>query len=119
MSREAIIVDGRTENFCPAECFVATEMTYTLDSSQMNGSFYRGKADQAKINMVIYPTKEACEGGGINLSEVVLNRDSVSTNPELATHVAAIFSILKAELATELGGEVVELNFPESEEPTE
>lgn len=110
---EAIKVEGRKENFCPAECLVGIDMQYSLDTSKLKGSFYRGKADQAKVKMVIYPTVEACEQGGLNTNEMVINRDNVSTNPELAQHVAAIFTILKNEIATELGGEVVELNFPE------
>ena len=114
---EAIIVAGRKENFVPAECFVALEMNYCLDTTRLKGEFYRGKADQAKIKMAIYPNKEACEQGGTNLNEVTLNRDDVSSNPELAEHVGAIFAILKAELATELGGVVEELNFPVIEEP--
>jgi hypothetical protein len=114
---EAIIVKGREENFVSAECFVALEMNYCLDSTRLHGGFYRGKADQAKVKMAIYPTQEACENAGTSTGEVTLVRNDVSENPELAQHVGAIFEILKAEFATELKGEVVELTFPEIEEP--
>ena len=32
---EAIIVAGRKENFVPAECFVALEMNYCLDTTRL------------------------------------------------------------------------------------
>lgn len=118
--REAIIVEGRKENFVSAECFVALEMNYCLDSSRLKGSFYRGKADQAKIKMAVYPNQEACEQGGTSTDTITLVRDNVSENPELAAHVQAIFGILSQDLATELSGEIVELTFPPlPEEPEE
>jgi hypothetical protein len=111
--KEAIIVEGRKENFIPAECFVALDMNYCLDSTMLKGSFYRGKADQIKVNMAIYPNKEACENGGLNINEIIMYRDNVSENPKIKPHIDAIFEILKADIAKELGGTIEELTFVE------
>jgi len=104
MEKDIINVVGREKNFCKSQCLSCVKLEYYLDTNHLQGNFYRGKADQAVLSFVAHPSKEAMLlGADINDSFKVYLND-VTSDPELGAHVQAIFNILTARSATNLGG---------------